>query len=193
MVGSVVQMVVASLHTDIAPVQMVVTSLHTNIAPVQMVVAASPISHPRVHLAGSYRKSRDHVSYVTRSRVNRHVLSYQKVRARQCHLLASAHQEREFIVERYNSCSSSRWGRERCIGFSVASWLDAEMIQKVLFLFRASPYASACGCRYSRERALGYPPPPTAAPAHRQAEKEQNQKAAFGGKKSPACAGTKSD
>ena len=65
------------------------------------------------------------------------------------------------------------------------------MIQKVLFLFRASPYASACGCRYSRERALGYPPPPTAAPAHRQAEKEQNQKAAFGGKKSPACAGTK--
>ena len=86
MVGSVVQMVVASLHTDIAPVQMVVTSLHTNIAPVQMVVAASPISHPRVHLAGSYRKSRDHVSYVTRSRVNRHVLSYQKVRARQCHL-----------------------------------------------------------------------------------------------------------
>ena len=100
MVGSVVQMVVASLHTDIAPVQMVVTSLHTNIAPVQMVVAASPISLPRVHLAGSYRKSRDHVSYVTRSRVNRHVLSYQKVRARQCHLLASAHQEREFIVER---------------------------------------------------------------------------------------------
>ena len=86
MVGSVVQMVVASLHTDIAPVQMVVTSLHTNIAPVQMVVAASPIRHPRVHLAGSYRKSRDHVSYVTRSRVNRHVLSYQKVRARQCHL-----------------------------------------------------------------------------------------------------------
>ena len=86
MVGSVAQMVVTSLHTDIAPVQMVVTSLHTNIAPVQMVVAASPISHPRVHLAGSYRKSRDHVSYVTRSRVNRHVLSYQKVRARQCHL-----------------------------------------------------------------------------------------------------------
>ena len=67
------------------------------------------------------------------------------------------------------------------------------MIQKVLFLFRASPYASACGCRYSRERALGYPPPPTAAPAHRQAEKEQNQKAAFGGKKSPACAGTKNE
>ena len=79
MVGSVVQMVVASLHTDIAPVQM-------DIAPVQMVVVASPSSHPRVHLAGSYRKSRDHVSYVTRSRVNRHVLSYQKVRARQCHL-----------------------------------------------------------------------------------------------------------
>ena len=72
MVGSVVQMVVVSLHTDIAPVQ--------------MVVVASPSSHPRVHLAGSYRKSRDHVSYVTRSRVNRHVLSYQKVRARQCHL-----------------------------------------------------------------------------------------------------------
>ena len=72
MVGSVVQMVVASLHTDIAPVQ--------------MVVVASPSSHPRVHLAGSYRKSRDHVSYATRSRVNRHVLSYQKVRARQCHL-----------------------------------------------------------------------------------------------------------
>ena len=86
MVGSVVQMVVASLHTDIAPVQ--------------MVVVASPSSHPRVHLAGSYRKSRDHVSYVTRSRVNRHVLSYQKVRARQCHLLASAHQEWESIVER---------------------------------------------------------------------------------------------
>ena len=60
------------------------------------------------------------------------------------------------------------------------------MIQKVLFLFRASPYASACGGGYSRERALGYPPPPTAAPAQWQAEKEQNQKAAVGGKKSPA-------
>ena len=60
------------------------------------------------------------------------------------------------------------------------------MIQKVLLLFRASPYASACGGRYSRERALGYPPPPTAAPAQWQAEKEQNQKAAVGGKKSPA-------
>ena len=60
------------------------------------------------------------------------------------------------------------------------------MIQKVLFLFRASPYASACGGRYSRERALGYPPPPTATPAQWQAEKEQNQKAACGGKKSPA-------
>ena len=60
------------------------------------------------------------------------------------------------------------------------------MIQKVLLLFRASPYASACGCGYSRERALGYPQPPTAAPAQWQAEKEQNQKAAVGGKKSPA-------
>ena len=60
------------------------------------------------------------------------------------------------------------------------------MIQKVLFLFRALPYASACGGRYSREHALGYPPPPTAAPAWWQAEKEQNQKAAVGGKKSPA-------
>ena len=63
MVGSVVQMVVASLHTDIAPVQivvaslhtdiapvqMVVVSLHTDIAPLQMVVVASPSSHPRVH------------------------------------------------------------------------------------------------------------------------------------------------
>ena len=68
----------------------------------------------------------------------------------------------------------------------MASLLDAEMIQKVLFLFRASPYASACGGGYSRERALGYPPPPTAAPAQWQAEKEQNQKAAVGGKKSPA-------
>ena len=57
------------------------------------------------------------------------------------------------------------------------------MIQKVLFLFRALPYASACGGRYSRERALGYPPPPTAASAWWQAEKEQNQKAAVGGKK----------
>ena len=61
------------------------------------------------------------------------------------------------------------------------------MIQKVLFLFRASPYASACGGGYSRERALGYPPPPTAAPAQWQAEKEQNQKAAVGGKKKPGC------
>ena len=41
---------------------------------------------PESIMAGSYRMSRDHVSYVTRSRVNRHVLSYQKVRARQCHL-----------------------------------------------------------------------------------------------------------
>jgi len=44
-----VQMVVTLLHTDIAPVQMVVASLHTDIAPVQMVVVASPSSHPRVH------------------------------------------------------------------------------------------------------------------------------------------------
>ena len=57
------------------------------------------------------------------------------------------------------------------------------MLQKVLFLFRALPYAPACGGRYSREHALGYPPPPTAAPAWWQAEKEQNQKAAVGGKK----------
>ena len=67
------------------------------------------------------------------------------------------------------------------------------MIQKVLFLFRASPYASACGGRYSRERTLGYPPPPTAAPVHRQAEKEQNQKAAVGGKKNRLFAGTKNE
>ena len=67
------------------------------------------------------------------------------------------------------------------------------MIQKVLFLFRASPYASACGGRYSRERALGYLPPPTAAPARWQAEKEQNQKAAVGGKKSPAVRRTKNE
>ena len=66
-----------------------------------------------------------------------------------------------------------------------------EMIQKVLLLFRTLPYASACGCGYSRERALGYSPPPTAEPAQWQAEKEQNQKAAVGGKKSPARAGTK--
>ena len=70
----------------------------------------------------------------------------------------------------------------------MVSLLGAKVIQKVLFLFRASPYASACGCRYSRERALGYPQPPTAAPAHRQAEKEQNQKAAVGGKKSQIVA-----
>ena len=38
----------------------------------------------------------------------------------------------------------------------------------------------------SRERALGYPPPHTVAPARWQAEKKQNQKAAVGGKKSPA-------
>ena len=67
------------------------------------------------------------------------------------------------------------------------------MIQKVLFLFRASPYASACGGGYSRERALGYPSPPTAAPAQWQAEKEQNQKAAVGGKKARLFAGTKND
>ena len=60
------------------------------------------------------------------------------------------------------------------------------MIQKVLFLFRASPYASACGGGYSRERALVFRPRPTAARARWQAEKEQNQKAAVGGKKSPA-------
>ena len=47
-------------------------------------------------------------------------------------------------------------------------------------------------CRaLSRERALGYSPPPTSAPAWWQAEKPQIQKAAVGGKKSPACAGTK--
>ena len=46
----------------------------------------APVVIPESIMAGSYRKSRDHVSYVTRSRVNRHVLSYQKVRARQCHL-----------------------------------------------------------------------------------------------------------
>ena len=72
---------------------------------------------------------------------------------------------------------------ERRIGVSMVSWQDARIIQKVLLLFRASPYASACVGRSSREPALGYPPPPTAAPAHWQAEKEQNQKAVVGGKK----------
>ena len=81
--------------------------------------------------------------------------------------------------------SSRGWGGW-CIVVSMESLLGAKVIQKVLFLFRATPYASACGGRYSREPALGYPPPPTAAPAHRQAENEQNQKAAVGGKKSPA-------
>ena len=42
-----------------------------------------------------------------------------------------------------------------------------------------------------REHALGYPPPHSVAPARWQAEKKQNQKAAVGGKKSPAFAGTK--
>ena len=51
-----------------------------------------------------------------------------------------------------------------------------------------------CVCRViSRERALGYSPPPPSAPARRQAEKPQIQKAAFGGKKSPAHAGRKID
>ena len=80
---------------------------------------------------------------------------------------------------------------ERRIGVSVVSWQDARIIQKVLLLFRAMPYASACGGRYSREPALGYLPTPTAAPAHWQAEKEQNQKAAVGGKKNRLFAGTK--
>ena len=52
--------------------------------------------------------------------------------------------------------------------------------------FQGFAHASACGGGYSRERALGYPQPPTAAPAQWQAEKEQNKKAAVGGKKSPA-------
>ena len=51
-----------------------------------------------------------------------------------------------------------------------------------------------CVCReISREQALGYSPPPKSAPARRQAEKPQIQKAAFGGKKSPAHAGRKID
>ena len=45
----------------------------------------------------------------------------------------------------------------------------------------------------SREQALGYSPPPPTAPACWQAEKAQIQKAAVGGKKSPANAGTKND
>ena len=49
-------------------------------------------------------------------------------------------------------------------------------------------------CRIiSREQALGYSPPPPSAPACWQAEKPQIQKAAVGGKKSPANAGTKND
>ena len=67
------------------------------------------------------------------------------------------------------------------------------MIQKVLFLFRASPYASACGGRYSRERALGYPPPPTAAPARWQAEKDKIKKPPLAVKKARLFAGTKNE
>ena len=63
---------------------------------------------------------------------------------------------------------------------------DKRMIQKVLFLFRASPYCARAWRWIPRERALGYPPPHTVAPARWQAEKKQNQKAAVGGKKSPA-------
>ena len=63
---------------------------------------------------------------------------------------------------------------------------DKRMIQKVLFLFRALPFAPVRGGGYPRELALGYPPPHTVAPARWQAEKKQNQKAAVGGKKSPA-------
>jgi len=63
---------------------------------------------------------------------------------------------------------------------------DKRMIQKVLFLFRASPYCARAWWRIPREHALGYPPPHPVAPARWQAEKKQNQKAAVGGKKSPA-------
>ena len=101
MVGSVawvvclsVQIVVSSLWMIVSQVQMVVVAIVDDsitgadvccchcrclLLPAQVVI-------PESIMAGSYRKSRDHVSYVTRSRVNRHVLSYQKVRARQCHL-----------------------------------------------------------------------------------------------------------
>ena len=49
-------------------------------------------------------------------------------------------------------------------------------------------------CReISRERALGYSPPPPSAPARWQAEKPQIQKAAFGCKKSPAAPVQKND
>ena len=64
---------------------------------------------------------------------------------------------------------------------------DKRMIQKVLFLFRALPFAPVRGGGYPRELALGYPPPHTVAPARWQAEKKQNQKAAVGGKKKPGC------
>ena len=68
---------------------------------------------------------------------------------------------------------------------------DKRMIQKVLFLFRASPYCARAWWWIPRERALGYPPPHTVAPARWQAEKKQNQKAAVGGKKARLFAGTK--
>ena len=65
------------------------------------------------------------------------------------------------------------------------------MIQKVLFLFRASPYASACGGGYSRERALGYPPPPR-LPSGR-LKRNKIKKPPLAVKKARLFAGTKNE
>ena len=51
-----------------------------------------------------------------------------------------------------------------------------EMIQKVLFLFRASPYASVCVGRYLESMLSDIPRHPPSASAWWQAEKPQIQK-----------------
>ena len=66
-------------------------------------------------------------------------------------------------------------------------------LQKVLWLFRASPYASVCVVHYLESELSAIPRhSPPRLPDGRQKSRKY-KKSAVGGKKSPACAGTKSD
>ena len=84
-------------------------------------------------------------------------------------------------------------GKKKVALAVVVCTISVIQIQKDLWLFRASPFALVCVVDYLESELsdiLRHPPP--RLPDGR-LKRHKYKKSAFGGKKSPACAGRKSD
>ncbi len=77
--------------------------------------------------------------------------------------------------------------------FNILWIYSHKKLQKVLWLFRASPYASVCVVHYLESELSDTPRHSQSRLPDGRQKSRKYKKSAVGGKKSPACAGTKSD